>query len=64
MTSRVREDIAKLLAGVNARVGVAAQRVGNIKGANTPPAPDPTFKVRPMGGLIPNGVRAKWEKRW
>lgn len=51
---------------VNAKMAIAEALLGKTTGASKgKPAPQPgKWKVRPMGGLAPHGVKATWTKKF
>jgi hypothetical protein len=54
-----RDDMNKKYAIAEALLG---KHTGASKGSRPPPKAE--TKVRPLGGLIPKGIKATWEKRF
>lgn len=54
-----RDEIKNKMAKVEARYG---KTLGASKGSK--PAPKAKVSARPMGGLKPHGIKAKWEKKF
>lgn len=51
---------------IQSRMAAAESRLGKTTGASKgiKPAPKPTFKVRPIGGLKPDGFKVKAELKF
>lgn len=53
-------------AEISSKMAIAEALLGKTTGASKGrPAPQPgKVKVRPMGGLVPHGVKATWTKKF
>lgn len=59
-----KHAIAAILAGMDDKVAKAKRRVGEVKAIDARPPEPAKVKVRPLGGLIPEGFKATWTKRF
>ncbi len=59
-----KHAIATILAGMDDKVNRAKRRVGDVKAIDAQPPEPAKVKVRPLGGLIPEGFKATWTKKF
>lgn len=64
MNKTPREDIAKVLAEMDAKIKVAKKGVSGEAPKDIPPPQKGKWKVRPLGGLNPHGIKVNWEKKF